>query len=221
MCLLAAEEPGAGKGWSTLPVQLCCGCGQDVGELRSRAEPPAPGWTAAALTLIAGRRVAKKINPANSTGPAQGAAGGGGEQPAPPRASAPALWGGKKPQPAMAFCQHRSPAAAKRACCWDPWDSPGWAKHCYPTVIPEHFTRKKKCSTRSLYGGKFVVSLPFCPSNPLPHLKHLLQIHVSPSGSWMEIQDRKQTGGTCTNAAACREGEESSQREHSSSNARR
>lgn len=97
MCLLAAEEPGAGKGWSTLPVQLCCGCGQDVGELRSRAEPPAPGWTAAALTLIAGRRVAKKINPANSTGPAQGAAGGGGEQPAPPRASAPALWGGKNP----------------------------------------------------------------------------------------------------------------------------
>lgn len=97
MCLLAAEEPGAGKGWSTLPVQLCCGCGQDVGELRSRAEPPAPGWTAAALTLIAGRRVAKKINPANSTSPAQGAAGGGGEQPAPPRASAPALWGGKTP----------------------------------------------------------------------------------------------------------------------------
>lgn len=57
MCLLAAGEPGAGKGWSTLPLQLCCG--QDVGELRSRAEPPAPGWTAAASTLIAGRRVAK------------------------------------------------------------------------------------------------------------------------------------------------------------------
>lgn len=93
------------------------------------------------------------------------------------------------------------------------------------TATPRSFQStsrvKKKCSTRSLYGGKFVVSLPFCSSNPLPHLKHLLQIHVSPSGSWMEIQDRKQTGGTCTNAAACREGEESSQREHSSNNARR
>lgn len=171
MCLLAAEEPGAGKGWSTLPVQLCCGCGQDVGELRSRAEPPAPGWTAAALTLIAGRRVAKKINPANSTGPAQGAAGGGGEQPAPPRASAPALWGGKKPQPAMAFCQHRSPAAAKRACCWDPWDSPGWAKHCYPTVIPEHFTRKKKMQHQIFVWGEICCQPPILSKQPSPTSK--------------------------------------------------
>lgn len=75
------------------------------------------------------------------------------------------FWG--KTQPAMAFCQHRSPAAAKLL---GPWDSPGWAKYYYPTVIPELFVHKK-CSSKSLYGGRFVFRLSFCPSNPLPYLK--------------------------------------------------
>lgn len=96
----------------------------------------------------------------------------GGEQPAPPRASAPALWGENPTSNGilLAGLLSRSPPS----CCWDPWDSAGWAKLCYPQgVPPEHFTHGER-STKTLSGesgGEYVIGLPSCPERSLSDTK--------------------------------------------------
>lgn len=139
MCLLAAGEPGSCRREEGRDAHNCArhlrGGGTDVGERRSRGSVaglgcPA-GGTAAALPLIAGRRVSKgkkkinkKISPANSTVPARGAAGSGDSLLLPGSPHSP--WGehptGDSTSPAELFpCV---PPIAKR-CYWDPRDSAG------------------------------------------------------------------------------------------------
>lgn len=155
------------------------------------------GGTAAALTLIAGRRVAKKINnklvqPIAPFLPGElledGGGGGGGTA-----CSSQGLCTvhGGKTQLVMALCQHsRCPASPQQqsAVTGTHGTRQAGQSPATPTVLrsrsPGPFHSRK--IRHKNFAGRFATSLPSCPSYPLSKLKLFLAAllqYVSPSGS--------------------------------------